>query len=383
MRPNRARLWALVLAFSALPATAFAEETAVVLATTGEGVDPVVLQLLTSALRDRVQGRGYRLLDAPAAIVPGTAPLDAARGAARSSRATLGVAARVTIPSLGRYQLSIWSASGPGERTWQAQDQSAGADVLALLERILATAVPAPPDAAAAAAAGAPPVVPAGPIVPPGPVAPGPGAPTEAGLPPVVSNTPTGTLDGLPPVVPNAPVGGMQYGPGPAGPPRYEGGTDLGDGDYDTLRVTRVRQRQIPRLMIGATTEACVGVGQRSFYNHLIGPRIQVAFSQSFLGFATVAYAYYSDDPGFALLGHAGLEGRVRLGRTGKNGMPFRFSLGYAPNNGGFLKLDMGLALAIGKKTDLVLIPLAPTIWFLEGGNAVSMNFVLEIDTAI
>lgn len=373
MQRNGARVWAVLLALWSLPVLASAEETAVVLPTTGDGVDPVVLQLLTSALRDRVQARGYRLLDAPAAIVPGTQPLDAARGAARGSHATVGVAARVTIPSLGRYQLAIWSASGVGDRTWQAQDQSSGADVLALLERILATAVPAPAEAATAAAAVAPP-----PVVPPVvPVGPGPTAATPDGLPPVVSNTPMGTLDGLPPVVPNTPYVGTPYGN--PNPPV----TDLGNGDeYDTLRVVRVRQRQIPKLMLGAMTESCVGVN-RGFYNHLIGPRIQLAFSQSFFGFATIAYAYYQDDPGFAFVVHGGLEGRVRLGRTGKNGMPFRFSLGYAPNNGGFLKLDMGLSIAVGKKTDLVLIPLAPTIWFLEGGNAVSMNFVVEIDTAI
>jgi hypothetical protein len=366
-----------LLALTFLPAAALADQTAVVLPTTGEGVDPVVMQLLTSALRDRVQARGYRLVQGPAAIVPGTAPLDAARSAARSSQATIGVAARVTIPSLGRYQLTIWSAASAGDRTWQAQDQSAGADVLALLERILATAVPAPADVATAAPP-PPPVVPAGP--PQGPTTP---PPPADGLPPVVSNTPTGTLDGLPPVVPNAPVTGQYGAPPPVlqnpGPTQLD---DDGDG-YDTLRVTKVRQRPIARLMLGAMMEACVGVGDRNFYNHLVGPRIQFAFSQSFLGFATVAYAYYSDDPGFAVLGHAGLEGRVRLGRTGKNGMPFRFSLGYAPRNGGFLKLDMGLQLAIGRKTDLVLIPLAPTIWFLEGGNAVSMNFVIEINTAI
>ena len=357
---------ALALAVLCLPTAALAEETAVVLPATGEGVDPVVLQLLTSALRDRVQARGYQLAQPPAAVVPGAAPLDAARGAARAANALIGVAARVSIPSLGRYQLSLWSAARAGDRSWQAQDQSAGADVLALLERILATAVPAPAEAAAAVAAAT--AVPIAPVIPAAPQT-GTAAPDASGLPPIVSSSPAGTNDGLPPVVPNAPAG--------------QGNQDLGElEEYDTLRVVRVRQRRIPKLMVGVSSESCVGIN-RGFYNHLIGPRIQLALTQSFFGFATLAYAYYQDDPGFAFVGHAGIEGRVRLGQTGKNGMPFRFSLGYAPENGGFLKLDMGLSFAIGKKTDLVLIPLAPTIWFLDGGNAVSMNFVVEINTGI
>jgi hypothetical protein len=382
-RRSRTRLWAMLLAAVLLPTSARADgETAVVLPATGPGVDPAVLQLLTSALRERVSGRGYRLVDPPGAIVPGTAPLDAARSAARTAQVTVAVAARITIPAAGRYQLSLFSASGTSNQTWSAQDQSPSAGMVALLDRLLATAVPAPGETGAVAAP--PPIVspaPPPPILPPAPpppvVSPTPLPPVvpTTPLPPVVSNAAPG--DGLPPVISNAPA---QL---PLMSPQADARMDLGEAEqYDTLRVVRVRQRRVPKLMIGAMTESCIGVN-RNFYNHLIGPRIQFAFSQSFFGFATVAYAYYQDDPGFGLVAHAGIEGRVRLGRTGKTGLPFRFSLGFAPENGGFLKLDMGLAIAVGKRTDLVLIPLAPTIWFLEGGNAVSMNFAVEVNTAL
>lgn len=327
------------------PSVALADPTALVAPVAGQGVDPIVVQLLTNALRDRVHARGYALVEGaapPAGVDPATL-----RAAAAAAGAKIGVAATISIPAVGRYRLAVASVSATTDQTWNAEEEISGADVLMLLDRLVQTAVPV-------------------------------WTGSDDGLPPIVGESPPAG-GGLPPIVSNAP-------PAAAPPPIVSPGRAVDyerpEDDTETLRLVRVRQRRLPRWSIGAMNEAAIGMN-RDFFNNLTGLRLQLAFSSQFLGFATVAYAYYSDDPGFGLVAHGGIEGRVRLGKTGKTSLPFRFSLGYAPENGGLLKLDMGLAVAIGKKTDLVLIPLAPTVWFLDGGNAVSMNLVIEINTGI
>ncbi|MBI2895248.1 MAG: hypothetical protein HYY06_16965 [Deltaproteobacteria bacterium] len=274
------------------------------------------------------------------------------RAAAAAVGAKIGVAGRISIPSIGRYRLAITGVSATSDQSWNAEDEIAGADVLALLDRLVQTAVPT---YTGSDDDGLPPIVGASP-------------PAGDGLPPIVSNSPPAASP--PPIVSPSSGGALAPDSGPV------------DDDTETLNLVRVRQRRLPRWSIGAMNEAAIGMN-RDFFNNLTGLRLQLAFSPQFLGFAALAYAYYSDDPGFALVIHGGIEGRVRLGKTGKTNLPFRFSLGYAPENGGVLKLDMGLAIAIGKKTDLVLIPLAPAVWFLDGGNAVSMNLAIEINTGI
>ncbi len=351
---------------------AWAQTKAVVAPAGGNGMEEALLPVVTGALRESVAGRGWTVLGAeetePVVLVAGTPPVpstDEMRRLAGTASARLAAHVHLTKAKGGRVVVRVRSATREGPGAWEAVEEVPAGDVIPALRRLTERAVP---PAAVVAGPPAPP-----PIVSPGPpvVSPGPPVVSPTPGPPVVSPAP----DGLPPIMENSAA--QPQPPGGAAP----AGAPVGAGLEAEVPLPPVARPLRYHLWVGPMTEGAIGTN-RDYYNHLAGARATYLLARQF-GFNLAAtYAYYSDDPGFATAFWGGVEARIGLSSTKRTSIPVRFGLGFAPLNGAIVKVEGGLLFPLSPKTDLVLTLLSPTIWFLEGGNAVSMNVGLDLSFA-
>ena len=125
--------------------------------------------------------------------------------------------------------------------------------------------------------------------------------------------------------------------------------------------------------------EGAGGIVTGSFRNGLLGVRLDGRFSER-LSFG--AYAGVGD--------LKGKDGRVRAALllavleymagepTSTVRFPLRFSSGYLALNGPVARLSGGLAIGVGKKTDLVGT-VGSTVWITNNQNLLSLDFALEV----
>jgi hypothetical protein len=133
-------------------------------------------------------------------------------------------------------------------------------------------------------------------------------------------------------------------------------------------------------IRVALQTEAAVGVVKGSFYNHLLGARVDLQFSSrvSFGGYLGYVNLKGKDGRAHSVLPTAQVEylvgdpaSRVRI--------PLRFASGYLPGNGPVVRAATGLAFALGPRVDLITELVAPMVWLTNNQMLMSMNLSLEL----
>jgi hypothetical protein len=128
-----------------------------------------------------------------------------------------------------------------------------------------------------------------------------------------------------------------------------------------------------------------VGITPGPFYNHLVGVRLDYAFTPSFSLGPYLAYANLKGPDGgrannaLALL-TLSYRAVPKAGRA--LGIPFRFSSGYLPENGPVLRGSVGLSYASSDRWEFSLDLLSPTVWIVRGQGALSLDVALELSYA-
>ena len=61
-----------------------------------------------------------------------------------------------------------------------------------------------------------------------------------------------------------------------------------------------------------------------------------------------------------------------------EEGVPLRFASGYLTSNGPVARLATGLAIAVGKKVDLIPV-LGSMVWITNNQNLLSLDLALEV----
>jgi len=138
----------------------------------------------------------------------------------------------------------------------------------------------------------------------------------------------------------------------------------------------------VPRgWRLALQTESAFGATGGSFYNHLIGGRLDYRFSPAVSLGGYLGYVNLKGKEGRAhgVLSYAQLEYRLMITRRGSAYMPLRFGTGYLPNNGPLVRLATGVGFALSPTVDLVAEFLAPMIWITRDQMVASMNVALEL----
>jgi hypothetical protein len=133
------------------------------------------------------------------------------------------------------------------------------------------------------------------------------------------------------------------------------------------------------RFRLALQTEGAFGVATGSFYNHLVGARLDRRFSEEFSLGAYLGYANLKGKEGRAhnLLAYFLLEYRLAL--SDELGLPIRLAPGYLPLNGPTARLSLGLSLELDGGIELVLEPVAPMVWITGDEAVLSLNVAGEI----
>lgn len=135
---------------------------------------------------------------------------------------------------------------------------------------------------------------------------------------------------------------------------------------------------EIP-LRLAVQLEAANGVVTGSFHNQLLGARIDGRFSEhmslgGYLGFADLKG---KDGRAHSALTYAALE-YMAGDPAATVRYPVRFASGYLAANGPVARLSGGLAIAVGKKLDLIG-ELASMVWLTNNQNLLSLDVGLEL----
>jgi hypothetical protein len=131
---------------------------------------------------------------------------------------------------------------------------------------------------------------------------------------------------------------------------------------------------------LAVQTTAAAGVATGSFYNQLVGLRLDAQVSPHTSGGVYLGYVNLKGKNGRASNALTYAEVEYRTGTPGdKVRVPVRFASGYLPGNGPVLRLAAGLAFALSPRTELVTEFLAPMLWVTNNQTLLSMNLSLEL----
>jgi hypothetical protein len=132
-------------------------------------------------------------------------------------------------------------------------------------------------------------------------------------------------------------------------------------------------------MRLALQTEAAIGFYPDDFYNHLVGARLDLVFSQhvNFGGYLGYANLKGKDGRAHDFLPYAQVE--YMIGPPGGVRIPLRFASGYLPRNGPIARLATGFAFAATPTVDIVTELLAPMIWVTGDQMVLSMNLSAEI----
>lgn len=132
-------------------------------------------------------------------------------------------------------------------------------------------------------------------------------------------------------------------------------------------------------------TEGAIGLTKPSFYNHLLGVRLDYVFPEDLTLGGYLGYANLKGKDGRAsnVLPYLMLEYRLHTSSSSRLRIPLRFESGYLPKNGPFLRLSAGVAVPIGETTRLGFDLLAPTFWIVQNRTVVSLDLAAEVSFAL
>ena len=308
------------------------------------GIDPVVGRVATQVLRRTGESMGYDVVDAATTVAaaqrlrmpypPTPADLWRVTWVAQAHR---GAFARVWAAE-GRYVVELTVASLDGQGPWFGRDTAGADDLRQVIERLLRAALPTPD------------VWQEGQQPPRSPV-----QVTGAGARPPLPATVR------PPLRPN-------------------GRRDLGDPTGRTGRW-RPPEPELRRWTLVLQTEASIGTSEGSYYNHLVGARLDFRILRDLLLGAYVAYVNLQgrDDRVSNLFFLLQGEYRIRPVATLDLSIPLRIGVGYLPFNGPVLRVAAGVNYALTPNWEIGADLITPTFFFLPDRVAVSMDIALEV----
>jgi len=149
---------------------------------------------------------------------------------------------------------------------------------------------------------------------------------------------------------------------------------------FDTGLRPRRRIRFRP-MRIAFNLEPAFGVADDGFFNQLVGVRFDYRFSRdTSLGISN-AYANLRGRDGRAssILTLLQIDNRVTVARGSRVQIPLRGALGYLWRNGAVLRLATGVAIPLGRRTELVFDVIAPTFWLTPEQTLFSLNVAAEL----
>jgi hypothetical protein len=132
-------------------------------------------------------------------------------------------------------------------------------------------------------------------------------------------------------------------------------------------------------LRLAVQVEAASGIVTGSFHNQLLGARLDGRFSErlSLGGYLGAGDLKGKDGRTHAALLLAELE-YMAGPPTATVRVPLRFASGYLTSNGPVARLATGLAIAVGKKVDLIPV-LGSMVWITNNQNLLSLDLALEV----
>lgn len=138
------------------------------------------------------------------------------------------------------------------------------------------------------------------------------------------------------------------------------------------------------RARFALRAEPAFGVSGGSFYNQLVGARLDYRFTDELSLGGYVGYANLKGQHGRAhdVLPSLELEYRPSLGSSSSFGLPLRFATGYLSGNGPVLRLSAGISYAVSSKVDVVLDAFTPTFWVIRDRTVASLGGALEVSYA-
>lgn len=153
--------------------------------------------------------------------------------------------------------------------------------------------------------------------------------------------------------------------------------------------VPMARESQDPAdregYRLAAQTEGAIGLTSPSFYNHLLGARLDYVFPNDLSLGGYLGYANLKGKDGRAsnVLPLLMLEYRLHASRSSRLRIPLRFESGYLPKNGPVLRLSGGVSFPLGETTRLGFDLLAPTFWIVQKRTVVSLDLAAEVSFAL
>jgi hypothetical protein len=132
-------------------------------------------------------------------------------------------------------------------------------------------------------------------------------------------------------------------------------------------------------MRLALQTEGAIGVYPASFYNHLVGGRLDLVFSPhvSFGGYLGYANLKGKDGRTSNLLAYAQVE--YLAGAPNRVRIPLRFATGYLPHNGPVMRLATGFVFPLTPTIDFATELLAPLIWLTGDQMVLSMDLAAEL----
>jgi hypothetical protein len=133
---------------------------------------------------------------------------------------------------------------------------------------------------------------------------------------------------------------------------------------------------------VAVQVESARGRGTGDFRNGMLGLRMDLVFSPrvSLGGYVASANLKGKDGRVNALLGYAQLEYMAPLAPHFLNlRVPLRFATGYLARNGPVVRAAAGLAIALGRRFDLISELVTPMAWVTRDQTLFSMNVSLEL----
>lgn len=148
--------------------------------------------------------------------------------------------------------------------------------------------------------------------------------------------------------------------------------------DDDTS--SRVHQR-LRRLRLALHSDSAFGIADDSFFNELVGLRLDYRFGEelSLGGYLGYANLRGRDGRVSSLLPYVMLDNRVPIVPGGSVAIPLRIGIGYLVRNGMFLRLAAGLAVPLGERVELVFDLLNPTFWLTPDNTLFSLDLGVEL----
>jgi hypothetical protein len=133
---------------------------------------------------------------------------------------------------------------------------------------------------------------------------------------------------------------------------------------------------------VAVQVESARGRGTGDFRNGLLGLRLDLVFSPrvSLGGYVAAANLKGKDGRVRAMLTYAQVEYLAPLAPHFLNlRVPLRFATGYLTRNGPIVRASVGLAIALGRRFDLISELITPMAWVTNDQTLFSTNLSLEL----